>query len=72
MTGYVISREFGSVSVFATTHEGQNEPEHYTPILHFALAYRHRHQAARAMHAGGWHRHGWRVEPARRYRLGVQ
>ncbi len=72
MTGYVISRDVAGGSVFATTTEGRPEPAHYTPVLHFALQFKQRDQAARALHAGGWQRAGWRVENARRYRLGVQ
>lgn len=79
MTGYVISKdcEYSTVegrprTIFTTTTEGAGTPAHWTPVLHFALQFRYRQQAARALHAGGWHRSGWRVENARRYRLGVQ
>jgi hypothetical protein len=78
MSGYVISKDWahapleGAVTVFATTTDGAGSPAHWSPVLHFARTFQERRQARRVLHAGGWHRAGWRIEPARRYRLGVQ
>lgn len=81
MTGYVISKDWApsplneSVTIFATTDEaaiGNRSPAHWTPIRHHAKAWRERRRAVAVLHANGWHRHGWRVENARRYREAVQ
>jgi len=79
VTGYVISKDFPSsdgqaVTVapfFATTPNTSSiaiGPERSTPVLHHAKTWRERRHAVAVLHAGGWHRHGWRVENARRYR----
>lgn len=83
MTGYVISKDVATSdgetdkvsALFATTTQPSGfvvGPFHVTPILHHAKAWRERRRAVAVLHANGWHRHGWRVENARRYREAVQ